>query len=142
MNILIVTNGYPPTALGGVEIYSADLAHGLTKNGHRVTIFCRESDFSLPDGHISDEIQNQVRIIRFVNDFKTNTSFIDTIINAAIERTFSDYMIEVKPDIIHFQHLIALSARLPLIANEQGMPFVTTRHDYWSICHRGRLIDW
>jgi glycosyltransferase involved in cell wall biosynthesis len=49
MNILIVANGFPPTAYGGVEVYTYDLARNLNKRGHRVSVFCRESNANLVD---------------------------------------------------------------------------------------------
>lgn len=142
MHILIVANGYPPTAVGGVETYSAELSRYLARQGHQVTVFCRESDFSRSDYEITTEFVDRVKIIRVVNDYKHAHSFRQTIVDDQLERIFDDLLQAEQPDLIHFNHLIALSARLPLIAAQRQIPTVSTLHDFWTICHRVNLIDW
>ena len=39
MNILVISNLYPPYARGGAELIAARLTHELYGRGHRVTIF-------------------------------------------------------------------------------------------------------
>lgn len=142
MHILIVSNGYPPTAVGGVETYSAELSRYLARQGHQVTVFCRESDFSRPDYETTIEWVDQVKIIRVVNDYKHAHSFRQTIIDARLEQIFDEILKSEQPDLVHFNHLIALSARLPLIAAKRKIPAISTLHDFWMICHRVNLIDW
>jgi len=142
VHILIVANGYPPTAVGGVETYAAELSRYLARQGHQVTVFCRESDFSRPDYEITTEQNDQVKVIRVVNDYKQAHSFRQTIIDERIEQIFKSVLETEQPDLIHFNHLIALSARLPLVAVKHKIPSVSTLHDFWTICHRVNLIDW
>jgi len=142
MNILLVSNGFPPTAFGGVEIYTSDIANHLLKKGHKVTVFCRESDLSAPDYHISDETNEGIRIIRVVNDYKKIYSYRDTYIDEKIDRIFKRFLRQIAPDLIHFNHLIALSARLPMIAARSKIPSIFTLHDFWPLCHRVNLVDW
>jgi len=142
MNIFLVTNGFPPSAYGGVEIYTSDLAQRLIEKGHLVTVFCRESSLSLPDHQVSDDTVGGLRVIRVINDFKKISSFRDSFVDKKIEAVFLKYLTEIEPDIIHFNHFIALSANLPLIAIERKTPFITTLHDYWPFCQRVKLIDW
>ena len=142
MKILIVANGYPPTAVGGVETYTAELSRYLANQGHQVTVFCREADLSQADYAITTEIIDQVKIARLVNDYKQATSFRQTIADERIEHIFATFLDDEQPELIHFNHLIALSARLPLIARARDIPTITTLHDFWSICHRVNLIDW
>jgi len=142
MNILLVSNGFPPTAFGGVEIYTSDIANHLLKKGHKVTVFCRESDLSTPDYHISDETNEGIRIIRVVNDYKKIYSYRDTYIDEKIDRIFKRFLRQIAPDLIHFNHLIALSARLPMIAARSKIPSILSLHDFWALCHRVNLVDW
>jgi glycosyltransferase involved in cell wall biosynthesis len=140
MKILLVSNGYPPTSYGGVEVYTHDLARGLVECGHDVSVFCRESDFSLPDYSILHD-QGEVEITRVVNDFKNIRTFIETYRDETINQIFKTYIDKKRPDIIHFNHLIGLSVDLPEIARQYGIPVLFTLHDYWSICHRVQLVD-
>lgn len=142
MKILMVANGYPPNAVGGVETYSAELSGALARRGHAVKVFCRESNFSQADYKIITEQQDGIPITRLVNDYKQATFIQQTFSDPRLEKIFSDFIQTDRPDLIHFQHLIGLSARLPLIAAEHHIPTIITLHDFWPICHRVKLIDW
>ncbi len=128
--------------MGGVETYTAELSRYLAGQGHQVTVFCRESDFLRPDYTLTTEIIDQVKIVRLVNDYKHSQSFRRTIVDSRLEQIFSDLLAAEQPDLVHFNHLIALSARLPLLASAQKIPTVIMLHDFWTICHRVNLIDW
>lgn len=142
MKILLVANGYPPTAVGGVETYTAALSRSLAEQGHSVRVFCRESDFSRPDYEILLEHQDEIAITRVANDYKHATSFRQTFSDPRIDQIFSDFIQAEQPDLIHFNHFIGLSAHLPFIAVNQHIPSVITLHDFWPICHQVKLIDW
>ena len=142
MKILMVANGYPPTAVGGVETYTAELSRSLLHRGHQVNVFCRESDFSKADYEISTQLQDEISITRVVNDHKQATSFRQIFSDPHLEQIFTDFILAEQPDLIHFNHLIGLSARLPLISAAQNIPTVITLHDFWAICHQVKLIDW
>lgn len=142
MKILMVANGYPPTAVGGVETYSAELSRSLARRGHQVLVFCRESDFSRADYTITTGQRDGLPVTRLVNDHKQATPFQQTFRDPRLEKIFTDFIQAKQPDLIHFQHLIGLSARLPLIATEHRIPAIVTLHDFWPICHRVKLIDW
>jgi len=142
VNIFLVSNGFPPQALGGVETYTYDLSRSLTQAGHAITVFCRQADYSLPDYHISDSLEEGIRVIRIVNDHKQISSFQGTFVDERIETIFRQYLLDVSPDLVHFNHLISLSARLPDIAEENHIPGVITLHDFWPLCQRVNLIDW
>ena len=141
MKILLVANGYPPTAYGGVEVYSFDLVNELITKGHQVHVFCRESDFSRQDYEVIEEENHHLTVTRVVNDYKNLTDFSLTFIDDQIDATFAELIEFTKPQLVHFNHFIALSARLPLIAAKLNIPSVITLHDYWPICHRVNLIN-
>ncbi len=72
--------------------------------------------------------------IPFFEEIMRLVSIKATYIDAKVEEKFRELLIEIKPDCIHFQHLIGLSASLLKIAKEKGIPTVLTLHDYWFIC--------
>lgn len=141
MNLLLVSNRFPPAAHGGVEIYTYHLAKGLYGKGHKVHVFCRESDINRPDYEIVKENIDGIAIIRVINDYKNLAHFANTYIDEKIETIYANVLQEVSPDLVHFQHTIALSARLPLITVEHNIPNVFTLHDYWPFCHRVNLVN-
>lgn len=142
MKILLVANGFLPTAFGGVEIYVHNLAKALQARGHEVAVFCRESDHSSPDYQILEDEVDGIPVSRVVNDFKRIRKLEDTFTNSTIDAIFERALNKHSPDVVHINHLIGLSARLPFVVSEQGVPSVFTLHDYWQFCQRVHLRDW
>jgi glycosyltransferase involved in cell wall biosynthesis len=142
MKILIVANGFPPTAYGGVEIYAQNLARTLLNRDHSVLVFCRESNANITDYTIQRDEVDGINVIRLINDYKQIGTFTDTYTDTKIDVIFNQVLQEFKPDLVHFNHLIALSANLPRVAKSADIPMLTTIHDYWSFCHRVHLQDW
>jgi glycosyltransferase involved in cell wall biosynthesis len=142
LRILLVANGFPPTAYGGVEVYAYDLARSLAQFGHTVSVFCRESQHLTPDFQLVREQVEGISVYRLINDYKALDDFSGTYWGPLVEEQFSSVLQEVKPDLVHFNHLIALSVGLPEIVRQARIPSIVTLHDYWPICARVNLIDW
>ncbi|MFM8322760.1 MAG: glycosyltransferase family 4 protein [Chloroflexota bacterium] len=142
MRILLVTNGFPPSAYGGVEIYTADLARELRARGHRLLVACRESNPVLADGTALQDSGGPYPVHRIVNDFKQARGLADTLLNPVVEAWFERLLDEFQPQLVHFQHLIALSAGLPELVRRRGLPYVISLHDYWPLCDRVQLVNW
>ncbi|MDY6878315.1 MAG: glycosyltransferase family 4 protein [Chloroflexota bacterium] len=139
MRILHVANGFPPTSIAGVEQYTHALAYEQMQR-HDVSVFCREYAPNLAEYTVRDEVQAGLSIRRVVNNFRRVSSLETHYRNPVIENLFSTYLQETRPDVIHFQHCVGLSAGLPAAARELGIPFVLTLHDYWYICSTTRLL--
>jgi len=142
MKILLVANGYPPSAYGGVELYTQGIAQNLQRAGHAVRVFCRESDPDQPDGTVLQDERDGIPVTRVVNDFKAIASFPATFIDPEIERVFRDELEADRPDVVHFNHWIALSASLSHVSHDAKIPSVATLHDFWPLCQRVHLLDW
>lgn len=135
MRILQVSNGYPHRAYGGVELHTHGLSAALRERGHEVVVFTRQSDLGRADGEADDEIVDGVRVRSVVNDFKGGT-FREHYESPVVARAFGAYLDEVKPDVVHVQHLIGLSSDVPEIARDSGARVVATVHEYWYVCAR------
>jgi len=141
MKILIVSNGFPPASFGGVEVYSYDLARELRRRGHAVQVFCRDSDATVPDYTVRNEIVERLPVKRVINNHKRASAFQDLYEDETIHRIFSDTLDAFQPDFVHYNHLLALSVTLPRETAWRGIPSLTMLHDYWSICQRVNLVD-
>ncbi len=139
MKIIHIANGFPPTAVAGVEQYTHALARQQMAR-HEVRIFCRERAPDLPEYSVRDEAQDGLPVRRVVNNFGRVSSLETHYQNAEIEKLFRAYLQETQPDVVHFQHCIGLSAGLPVAAGELGIPFVLSLPDYWYICPTTRLL--
>ncbi|MDG2308355.1 MAG: glycosyltransferase [Candidatus Binatia bacterium] len=135
MRILQVSNGYPHRAYGGVELHTYRVVGALRQRGHDVSVFTRLSDLAQVDGSIVDEEVDGTPVRSVVNDFKAG-AFRDHYLSAGVAERFGEYLKEVDPEIVHFQHLIGLSADLPAIARAHGARVVASVLDYWYVCQR------
>ncbi len=114
MKICLVNSYYPPY-IGGAETYVASLAKGLTKRGHKVTVYC--ADRPLKPGH---EFSEGVEIVRM----RTPATFYGTPLVLFSPKIFSKY------DVIHANfpspYLAGVSA---WIARVSQTPAVLTWHN-------------
>lgn len=143
MKILHVVHGFPPERRGGTEIYTYYLSKELSNN-HEVHILYPSKDPEIiaysPNKYGNHGLHIVEHIIEMTNNqlfFRKVKELIDpkhTYKNAKIDRAFALLLDEIDPDIVHFQHLIDLSASLIEVVKERGIPAVLTLHDFWFIC--------
>ncbi len=144
MRILLVSHKFPPHAYGGVEVYTQHLARALQPR-HQVAVFYRHDDHDGPPFTEYDEQAGNILTRRVsCNPSGLRASvvgeFLDTFLNRRIEDSFTRFVAQIQPDVIHVQHVMALSARLLHLARQSGSPLVLTLHDYWFICGNSQLI--
>jgi glycosyltransferase involved in cell wall biosynthesis len=140
MKILQVSHGLPPKENAGVELYTYYLSKALIHLGHDVSILCREENPAKEEFSSFHEDVNGLRVTRVVNNL---TKISDPRVyydNHFFDKTFLGTLNQEKPDLIHFQHFIALSANLLKISKEEGYPVVLTLHDFFALCHRIHLF--
>jgi len=145
MRILQVVHGFPPKQRAGTEIYTYSLSRELAKK-HEVHVFypTYEGDgkpslnsFEM-DGLKIHELclpYSFIERIKRVLDFKLSYK------NTKVEEKFRELLDWISPDVIHFQHLISLSASFIEVAKDKNIPTVVTLHDYWFICPKINLLQ-
>jgi glycosyltransferase involved in cell wall biosynthesis len=150
--ILLVSHKFPPHAIGGVEVYTHHLAHALREH-HQVSVFYRHDDVRARGGRAGlvehDEAPApgtaglQTRRVS-LNPQGLGASvtgeFLGTFLNRQIEASFARFLEETQPNLVHFQHVMSLSARLPGLARRAGVPALLTLHDYWFLCGNSQLL--
>jgi glycosyltransferase involved in cell wall biosynthesis len=134
LKILLVSHRFPPHGRAGTETYTADLAVGLARRGHEVHVFTSAKDISRPHLSVRERDDRGVRVHEIFNNLYYE-DFRETWDIPAIERIFAATCAELVPDVVHFQHLMYLSAGCPTIAR-QNAPVLFTLHDYWFQCPR------
>lgn len=142
LKVLLVANGYPPNAVGGVEVYTSGLVQALGARGHAVSVVCREDRPGAADYRVIEEDDRGAPVFRLVNNYKQIHSFAEIFADPRIDRVFGELLDRTEPDLVHFNHLIALSAGMPLLAVERQIPCLFTAHDFWALCQRTYLHDW
>jgi len=140
MKILQVSHGLPPKETAGVELYTFYLSKALVHLNHQVHVFCREEDPEKEEFSARQEEMDGLRVTRVVNNL---TRIPDPRVyydNHYFDQTFLKILRQERPDLVHFQHFIALSAHLVRMAKEEGYPVVLTLHDFFILCHRTHLL--
>ena len=138
--VLFVVHGFPPETWAGTEVYTLNLARELARRGHRVSVLARsargERDFELRE----DEFEG-LRVLRLAHALR-HASVRTTYEQPEVARVFREVLAAERPDVVHFQHLIHLSADLVHIAKDEfALPTVVHLHDYWALCARVQLIQ-
>jgi glycosyltransferase involved in cell wall biosynthesis len=139
MRILYVSHGYPPASLAGVEIYTASLARSLSGR-NSVCVFCRHEDCDAAEYITTARKDGQVDICSINNNFRQWVSFAGTYQDVRIADIFGRVLDRYKPDIVHIQSLLYLSAGIVAQVKKRNIPIVYTLNDYWLMCPQGQLF--
>ena len=146
MNILIVTNLYPPEVIGGAEQSVESLSELLASKGHSVTVLT--SGKGLRGERVIERKTDNLSIIRFGS---RNVSFLfeksrlkkklfrpfwhaANIYNPFIPKAFKKTLAERNADIIHVHGLIGLGYNCLELIADRGIPTVLTFHDLGLVC--------
>jgi len=146
MNILIVTNLYPPEVVGGAEQSVESLSELLAAKGHSVTVLT--SGNGLRCEKVVERKTDNLSIIRFRIP---NISFLfeksrlkkkllrplwhaSNIYNPFIPKAFKKTLAEINADVIHVHGVVGIGYNcLRLIASKRT-PTVVTFHDFGLVC--------
>lgn len=134
MKILLVSHNFPPHTAAGTETYTAELGSRLASLGHAVHVFTSQKDISRPHLSHHERTYRGVRVHEVFNNLYYE-DFRQTWDHPGIEALFAELCQRLEPDIVHFQHLMYLSAGCVEIAARRG-PVLFTLHDYWLQCPR------
>jgi len=145
MKFLLTVHQFLPNHSAGTEILTFKVAKELQNRGHEVAVFT---------GYPAQiPMKESERFDRYVYEGITVHRFYyasiplgnqDNIIEAEYNNLFfadylRQYLIEFKPDIVHFFHLSKLSASAIDICVELGIPKVMTTTDFWLVCPTNQL---
>lgn len=132
MRVLHVVHRFLPRYLAGTEVYTAALARAQRAAGHTVRVFAGDPAAAAPA-----EIEWEgvpVRVIPWAGGGNPVRTFLAGLSNPAAERAFAETLRAFQPEVVHIQHLMGLSPRLPEMARAAGARVVVTLHDFWFEC--------
>ena len=136
MKIGVVTNFYPPEAMGGAEIYAFDLCAELGRQGFDVEVFTstggrprieRNSNVTV---HFFSTIPPVARALSNLLGYNFNpwsTGLIRALVRA-------------RCDLVHVHNINSSIMLYPLLTALK-LPTVCHVHDHWPVCYRGFLFD-
>ncbi len=140
MKILLVTAGYLPDGVGGVELYLHRLARWLVRQGHEVMVFRRLSIEDEDDFVLREQSVDGVPVVGMNYRFRDAKDFLFLVNNPTIRRVFERVLQRFAPDLVHVHHLTCLTTEIVDATRERGIPLAFSLHDYWMGCPRGQRI--
>lgn len=139
MRIALVVHGFPPDSVAGVEVCS--LRHGLALHelGHDVRIVAAARDLRAATGTRRQRRHLGLDVVEIVNNHDAGGGLDATWTQPAVEAAALGALRAFAPEVVHFHHLLGLSAGLLPAARELGAVTALTLHDYWLSCARDGL---
>lgn len=129
MKILVVSNLYPPHAIGGYEERCRFITEGLRARGHEIRVLT--SHHGLPGPAVDDAgVQRLLRIHGFFGHpwLGLRALYVLERHNHAVLRA---QVADFQPDIVHVWNLGGLSKTLILTLRDLGRPTVYDVSDHW-----------
>lgn len=130
MNIVAVSNLYPPFYIGGYELGCRDVLNGLQARQH--SVFVLTSTYGVGSPIMVDNVFRQLMIYRYrpTRDFSTGKLRLLQIErwNNRIFRRLVDHL---HPDVIQFWNMRGLSMSLLASAQRTGLPISYAISDPW-----------
>jgi len=150
MHVMLCYSIYPPIQAGGAELIVSNLATGLVRRGHRVTVVSTCGPQMEP---YPTEQQDGVEVVRF---FPPNRYWLferdgrrglDKLRwhardawNRGAARQLGSLMRRYAPDLVHTHGVEGFSPALWQTVRNHGLPLVHTAHDYYMICPRALML--
>jgi len=135
MRIAMVTHGFPPKETAGTEWHSYLLARELSKR-HSVYVFSRGIGESYEE--YAEEFDGIP--VKRMNTRSGHKAFLDTYVDDRVALSFSEFLENSEPDVIHVQHCIGLGVSMLEVPLEKRIPTVVFLHDFYLMCHRVHLL--
>ncbi len=139
--IVHLVHGWPPWSPAGTELYAAWLVR--RQAAHRqVAVYTRIADPARGLGDAIELLDAGARVRLMVNNFvQRDPRSRNALRNDTLERDFSRFLDEERPDLLHIHHLAGHAATLPREARRRGIPVLYQVQDWWTVCARANLLD-
>ncbi len=142
LNILLCTHIFFPKNRAGTEVLTYELAQGLKSLGHDISILTGE-----PEDNIYYKVKPWITsgdyegllVYRLHYGTKRNAFLNHIDIPERIELT-QNLINTIKPDLVHFNHLIGFSTKIISIIRSMRIPVVFIPTDFWAICPKITLL--
>lgn len=137
LTILHVVHQFFPHHRHGTELVTLELAREQQKRGHNVCIVAGEIGRFHSEVQIKSDRYEGIPLYRAFFNPRVENGFLA---HEGLGRAFGEILTEVKPDLVHIQHLKRLSLSIIDSATTMDIPVVMTLQDYSLICAREMLI--
>jgi glycogen(starch) synthase len=141
MRTLVVTNMYPPHALGGYEMSCRDVMTRFAARGHEVLVLTTETRLAgisdVPEPDVRRELKWYWDDHRILRPPIRSRLGIDRHNRAVVARALDEF----RPDVVSMWAMGAMSLGLIDVVNKSGRPAVYVICDEWPV-YGPRLDGW
>jgi len=140
MKILLTVHQFLPDYASGTEILALHTALELQSRGHEVQVFTAlPAASAIPDQeHFDHYVFEGIPVTRFKHahcpmgsqDNLTEQEYNNLLVAGQFARLVDAF----RPDVVHFFHLMRLSASIVDVCVDKDIPTVLTPTDFWLVC--------
>lgn len=145
MKIILTVHQFLPAFYAGTEILTYETAKELKRRGHHVEIWTGfpADRLSASDRPITNYEYDGLLVHVYNHNHQIpalrQSGIRSEYDNPLFAKYFREYVRKVKPDIVHFFHLLRLSSSPIEVCLENGIPTAFTPTDFWIICVNSQL---
>jgi glycosyltransferase involved in cell wall biosynthesis len=133
--VIVVSNLYPPTVMGGAEVIACSEARALAARGLDVTVLAGTfTGEGREPGSIELDEMDGVAVYRVP---LPPLDFNDNFYRPAVARYLTALISAHGAELVHFHNTMGLGANLIPAAKKAGVKVVVTLHDHWGFCFKG-----
>lgn len=140
MKILVISNFYPPHAIGGYELACRDVVDGLRSRGHDIKVLTSTYGLSKPqsDGFIYRWLRHNLGRIR-----KSHLQHVSLLRREwTNQRAFRRLVRRFRPEVLYMWNPVHISMSLLAYAQEIGLPVCYFVGDEWLVRFSARSDPW
>ena len=144
MRVLIVSHGHPAFSIGGAEVASHNLVRGLNELAGTEAFYLARAGGALrrhADTPLMSLRQGEREV--FLHAETWDPFWLSNEGIADLQGAFAGYLRQVRPDIVHFHHVIGLGVEA-IVQARRSLPdaaIVVTFHEYLPICaNHGQMV--
>lgn len=139
LRILFVVHGFLPDSAAGTELHTLWIARELKKRGHQVKVLYPAIDANKPANQINEGKYQDIDIARI--NIHVDGDLVHEFWNEQEGESIAEYATRFNANLVHFQHLLRISASAVEACHKRGLPTVMTSHDGWFLCEQFHFVN-
>lgn len=145
MRILHYSLGMPPYRTGGLTKYVVDLVNYQKQKGHEVSmLYPGKFSFYQKTTVKKDGDDSNMMLHKLINPLPVpllGGVGKPALFYQQVKHNFKEFLINLKPDIVHVHTLMGLPKEFLEICKEMKIRTIYTTHDYYGLCPKVNLLN-
>jgi glycosyltransferase involved in cell wall biosynthesis len=137
VRVLMVSNYFVSTFVGGAEVSLYNTALGLREAGHEVRILAINTR---GNQRVDRELSVDGLAVHEVNLVRQWKNRVLQTYDPGVAAAVREEITRSRPDVIHTHNLSGTSLAPYRVAAQVGVPLVATLHDHWLLCANNMLM--